>query len=73
MELKGSALLGKPSSHRRPGCRFMQNYIEAQNIAKFKARLQTEADAGTRTILMQLLADEEAKHSAWIVASSPKA
>ena len=51
----------------------MQNYIEAQNIAKFKARLQTETDVGTRTILMRLLADEEAKHSAWIVASSPKA
>ena len=46
----------------------MQNYIEAQNIAKFKARLQTETDAGTRTILLQLLADEEAKRDARIVA-----
>ena len=47
----------------------MQTYVETQNIAKFEARLQAETDAGTRTILMRLLADEKAKRVARIVAS----
>ena len=47
----------------------MQNFIEIQNIAKFKARLLIEAEAGTRSVLMQLLAEEEAKHEARITTA----
>ena len=49
--------------------RSMQNFIEIQNIAKFKARLRIETEAGTRNVLMQLLAEEEAKHEARITAA----
>ena len=56
------------SSYYLPGdrCRFMENYIETQNIAKFKARLKSEADPVLRATLTQLLAEEEAKHAARI-------
>ena len=56
------------SRYYLPGdrCRFMENYIETQNIAKFKARLKSEADPVLRATLTQLLAEEEAKHAARI-------
>jgi hypothetical protein len=41
----------------------MQNFIEAQNIAKFKTRLQSETDPTVRAMLTLLLAEEEAKHA----------
>jgi hypothetical protein len=48
--------------HLRP-VRLMQNFIEAQNIAKFKTRLQSETDPTVRAMLTLLLAEEEAKHA----------
>ena len=47
----------------------MQNFIEIQNIAKFKARLRIETEAGIRKVLMQLLAEEEAKQEARIAVA----
>ncbi len=47
----------------------MQNYIESQNIAKFQARLRIETEAGTRAVLMKLLAEEKAKHEVRIAAA----
>lgn len=46
----------------------MQNFIETQNIARFKALLETEADPERRRVIQQLLAEEEAKHAARIAA-----
>lgn len=37
-------------------------YIATQNIARFKALLREEKDPDKRRILLQLLADEVAKH-----------
>ena len=45
----------------------VQNFIETQNIAMFKARLENEVDPVTRATLIQLLVQEEAKHAARIV------
>lgn len=44
----------------------MHNFIETQNIARFKALLETETDPDKRRIIKQLLAEEEAKHAARI-------
>ncbi|MEO8317657.1 MAG: hypothetical protein ABJA75_02865 [Bradyrhizobium sp.] len=44
------------------------NFIETQNIARFKSLLQTEAHPDKRKILTLLLAEEEAKHTARIEA-----
>ena len=41
----------------------MQNFIESQNIAAFKAQLKDETDPAVRVILTQLLKEEEAKHA----------
>jgi hypothetical protein len=50
----------------------MQDYIESQNIAIFKQRLETETDAAKQEILRQLLADEIAKYAARIEAKPQK-
>lgn len=42
----------------------MQDFIETENIARFKVLLETEANPEKRRVLKQLLADEEAKHAA---------
>lgn len=41
----------------------MQNFIENQNIAKFRTRLQSETDPAVRAVVTLLLAEEEAKHA----------
>ena len=46
----------------------MQNFIESQNIAKFKARLNDETDPALRVILTRLLKEEEAKHAARVAS-----
>jgi hypothetical protein len=40
----------------------METYIATQNIARFKARLREEMHPDKRRILLQLLANEVAKH-----------
>ena len=47
----------------------VQNFIETQNIAMFKAQLEKEANPVTRATLIQLLLQEEAKRAARIVAT----
>ncbi len=42
----------------------MQNFVETQNIARFKVLLETESDPDKRRVIKQLLAEEEAKHAA---------
>jgi len=50
----------------------MQNFIEKQNIAHYKALLQTERDEEKRRIIKQLLDEEEVKHAARAAAESQK-
>ena len=45
----------------------MQNFVERSNIANFTKKLETETDPAKRALLLQLLAEEEAKQ-----ASHPK-
>ena len=45
----------------------MQNFVERSNIANFAKKLETETDPAKRALLLQLLAEEEAKQ-----ASHPK-
>ena len=40
----------------------METYIAAQNIARYKAQLREETQPDRRRILLQLLANEVAKH-----------
>jgi hypothetical protein len=40
----------------------METYIATQNIARFKAQLREETHPDKRRILLQLLANEVAKH-----------
>lgn len=40
----------------------METYIATQNIARFKAQLREETHPDKRKILLQLLANEVAKH-----------
>jgi hypothetical protein len=40
----------------------METYIATQNIARFKTRLREETHPDKRRILLQLLANEVAKH-----------
>ncbi len=42
----------------------MQHFIETQNISHFKALLQSEVDPDKRRVLVQLLANEQAKSAA---------
>jgi hypothetical protein len=49
----------------------MQNFIEKQNIANYKALLQTETDPEKIRVIRQLLADEEAKQAARQASSNP--
>ena len=46
----------------------MQSFIETQNIAHFKLLLETETHSDKRKILLQLLAEEEAKLTAHVEA-----
>ena len=46
----------------------MQSFIETQNIAHFKLLLETETHPDKRKILLQLLAEEEAKRTAHVEA-----
>lgn len=46
----------------------MQSFIETHNIAHFKLLLETETHPDKRKILLQLLAEEEAKRAAHIEA-----
>jgi len=46
----------------------MQSFIETENIALFKLLLQTESHPDKRKILLQLLAEEKAKHIARVQA-----
>jgi hypothetical protein len=57
-------LVGVLSGWRRIA---MQDFIERTNIANVTERLETENDPTKRTLLVNLLAEEEAKH-----ASHPK-
>lgn len=50
----------------------MDKFIETQNIAAFKARLQTEPDPATRATLLNLLVCEKAKLAALIEANRHK-
>jgi hypothetical protein len=47
----------------------MDDFIETENIARFKTILKTEADPDRRTTVTRLLADEEAKRAARIEAA----
>lgn len=47
----------------------MQNFIETENIARFKALLVTENDPHKRDTLLKLLEAEEAKHAETIKAA----
>jgi hypothetical protein len=42
----------------------VQHFIETQNISHFKALLQSEVDPDKRRVLVQLLANEQAKSAA---------
>ena len=44
----------------------METYIATQNIARFKARLRDETHPDKRRILLQLLANEVAKHPEFV-------
>lgn len=46
----------------------IERYIETENIAAFKTRLQTESDPVTRATLLQLLVQEKGKLAALIEA-----
>ena len=46
----------------------MQSFMETQNIARFKLLLETETHPDKRKILLQLLAEEEAKRTAHVEA-----
>ena len=46
----------------------MQSFIETQNIVHFKRLLETETQPDKRKILLQLLAEEEAKFIAHVDA-----
>lgn len=48
----------------------LANFIETENIAYFGKLLKTEVHPDKRRILIQLLAEEEAKHAARIAAAS---
>jgi hypothetical protein len=48
----------------------LADYIETENIAYFNKLLKTEARPDKRRILMQLLAEEKAKHVARIAAGN---
>jgi hypothetical protein len=50
----------------------MQNYIESQNIAKFKERLRMETDPVKQKILLRLLTDEMARYAARVEASAQR-
>jgi len=47
----------------------LSNFVETQNIARFKALLVAEQHPDKRQILIQLLADEEAKQEARIATN----
>jgi hypothetical protein len=47
----------------------MADYIETQNIAYYKTLLETEAHPDKRKTLIELLAQEEAKHAARIAGA----
>jgi hypothetical protein len=47
----------------------MDEYIARQNIERFQQLLATELDAAERTVLLQLLAEEEKKLAALREAS----
>ena len=42
----------------------LTNFVETQNIARFRALLAVESHPDKRKILIELLAQEEAKHMA---------
>lgn len=46
----------------------MKSFIETQNISRFKLLLETETHPDKRKILLQLLAEEEAKRIAHVEA-----
>jgi hypothetical protein len=50
----------------------LANFIETENIAYFSKLLKTEAHPDKRRILIQLLAEEEAKHAARIHLQAPE-
>jgi len=41
----------------------MENFIERTNVAHFKDLLKVETDQAKRTVLLSLLAEEEAKQA----------
>lgn len=41
----------------------LRDFVETQNIARFRALLKTETRPQERKVLVQLLADEEARHT----------
>ena len=41
----------------------MQDFVERTNIENFRKRLETENDLTKRSLLVNLLAEEEAKHA----------
>lgn len=41
----------------------LRDFVETQNIARFRALLETEMLPHERKVLIQLLAEEEAKHA----------
>jgi hypothetical protein len=51
----------------------MQHFVETENIAHFKALLETETNPDKRRVLQKLLADEEAKLHACIDVERRKA
>ena len=46
----------------------MKSFIETRNISRFKLLLETETHPDKRKILLQLLAEEEAKRIAHVEA-----
>lgn len=47
----------------------MDDFIETENIARFKTILETEVNPDRRTMVTRLLAEEEAKRAARIEAA----
>lgn len=47
----------------------MEDFVETENIARFKTILETEVNPDRRTIVTRLLAEEEAKRAARIEAA----
>ena len=46
------------------------DFVETENIARYKTLLETETHPDKRQILIRLLADEEVKHAVRIAATN---